>query len=197
MLPDALQKATAAHPAALRAQQFQRSFAPKDGVDYAWVEQYAKEQYQSLQKTFNDLDAKATAIINYMTSGTGLFTLGTLVAAAGAKLSPWIVGAALPSILSAIAAIVFAALARRPMTIFPPPPPEQMADMAERFMEPGRGRAYMIPVWQWCDALLRHPIDVKARYLDLSTWCMIATVSLLLLPLLVGLCIGWSAVPAA
>ncbi len=184
-------------PDVVRIEQWQREFSPKDGVDYKWVEEYAKQQFDALKKMFDDLDGKATAIINYLTSGAGLFTLGTLAALFSAKVASWAIVCAIPSVLCAIIAVGLAAWTRKPRNVFTPPPPDQMVDMAEHFSsdETERGRALMIPIWYLCSTLLRQEIALKGKYLNLATWLMIATVASLLIPLIVGISIGPTATP--
>lgn len=186
---DEVSFATAAHPEAARAAAFRESFEPKEGVDYEWVEDRAKEQYEEMHKAFDDLDAKATSIINYLSSGAGLFTLGSLAGVAAAKVPTTVIWCALPSMCFAVAAIVAALLARWPRRIFRPPAPDQMVKLAEHYPnDTKRARALMLPQWQWVTALLRAAVEDKAWYVGWSVILMGAAVAFLLLPLLVTLC---------
>jgi len=179
--------ATERNPRAHRARQFAREFVPREGVDYTWVEQYAREQYVAFRSVWDVLDNKATTIITTLTSATGLFTLGTIAVVTTAKVPVDVVEWALPTILAAIAAIILAAWSRRPVDIFPPPDPEQMVRMAHDFPGGCEGRALMIPQWFWLTELLRGPLAAKARYVAWATWLMIASLVGLLLPLIVFL----------
>lgn len=182
--PQELNAATEANPDASAARRFQQTFTPQIGADYSWVEQYAKQQYETGLKMFADLDAKAASIITALSSATGLFTLGSLAAISSAKVPAGVVAWAAPSLICAVLAIVCAALVRRPRSIFQPPTAETMVSMADQYPTETdtRGRAMMIPLWNWCFALLREPLDIKAWYIERSTWLTVASVTLLLLP---------------
>jgi hypothetical protein len=171
------------------AQAWQRSFVPKNAIDYSWVEKYAKEQFDFLKKTFDDLDAKATAIINYLTSAAGVFTLGSTTALFAGKVSSWVIFASLPAVALAIIAVGVASWCRKPREIRPTPAPREMVELAE--YEGGRFQAWMmIPLWNWSSLLLRDQVERKGRLLERATLLMIVAVVLLLLPLIVGLWIG-------
>src|SRR5262245_31100274 len=104
-IPDPTDAAIAANPAAARAARFSDNLAPQDGVNYEWVVAVAKARYDALVKAFDDLDAKAAAIVGYLGGGTGLITLGTLFTAINTAVSPWVAVAALFPIGFAFAAL--------------------------------------------------------------------------------------------
>ncbi len=183
--------ATAAHPEARRAAEFAERFRPVDGVAYEWVEEYAQEQYEKMYRTFTSLDAKATSIINYLSSGAGLFTLGTLAGISAAKVPTHVVWWAVPSMVAAVVAIVFALMARWPRRVFPLPCADELTRLAEQFGSndsEGKGaRAMMIPQWQWVTALLGAQVDDKAWYVGWATVLMGLTIAMLLFPVLASL----------
>lgn len=111
--PSEAARAIAANPLAQRADEFCKTFVPQPDVNYLWVEEYARKEYEDQLKAFDDLDGKAAAIINYLTSGAGLFTLGTLAGVATAKVSLVAAACALPSMVLAVLAIIAAAWGRR------------------------------------------------------------------------------------
>jgi hypothetical protein len=76
-LPQYIEKAEA-HK---RAVEFMHESTAKDGVEYKWVWEYAKELWELRSKVFNVLDDKADGIIKYLGGGTGLFAIGLLAKA--------------------------------------------------------------------------------------------------------------------
>lgn len=174
------------------ADKFQREFAPKGGVEYGWAEAHAKELYLHYRQVLKNIDDKATVVINYLASGAGLFTLGSLAGVAAAKVPPVAAWAALPAMLCAVVAIVFATLARYPRRLFPPGGADQVAAVAEHFgtEKAARDSGVMLAHWHLLTALLRRPLAAKAWNLEAANWLFVAAIALLLLPLVVGLIVG-------
>lgn len=182
-MPD-VRAATSQSVAATRAQRFQSEFVPRDDVDYTWVEDCAKSQYEYTFKVFADLDAKATAIITHVTSGTGLLALGTVTAVYAAKIPVHVVLAAMPAFVFAVLAVRAAALARAPMDTYPLPPADELVLMAHA--RPKGGRASLIPMWQWAGALMGSTLKRKADLIGRATWLMTVAVALLAVPMLMA-----------
>lgn len=163
-------------------------FTPKKDVDYGWVVAYAKDRHASALATFKGLDDKASAIITVLGSGAGLLTLGSLAGIAAAKVPPVVVLAALPSMLLAVLAVGFAAWARRPTDFYDPPSIDAAAELAE--LHDQAGEAAFLRQWH---RTLEHnkPVsDRKATHVERATWCMVAAVALLFVPLLVSVAVG-------
>ena len=168
---------------------FNESFDPVEGVDYGWVEDYAKEAYLSLRQSLTKLDDKAATVINYLAGGAGLFTLGSLAGVAAAKVPPVVVWWAIPSMTFAVAAIVLATIARIPRATFAPPGADKVKRLAEHYgtAEAAKKAGALLPQWHLLTALLRPTLDAKAWWLSWSNWCMVIAICLLLLPLIVSL----------
>src|SRR5437016_7895 len=66
-------------PELAQAAEFSRNFTPREGVNYEWVIAYAKDQWNSLETVFKQLDDKADGVIKYLSGGTGLLAIGTLL----------------------------------------------------------------------------------------------------------------------
>src|SRR5579871_1263778 len=56
-----------------------RGFQPQEGVDYAALIDYAKEQFERYEKTDRSLDEKANSIITYLGGGSAVITVGALL----------------------------------------------------------------------------------------------------------------------
>jgi hypothetical protein len=185
---DLLDSTTASNADAASAMQFRNSFEPLEGVDYSWIEDIGKDEYKSLNSTFDSLDAKATAIITHVSSGAGLLTLGSLAGVATAKVPTLVIEWAIPSMVFAVAAIIAALLARWPRFVWPPPSGDQLVQLAEHYpTDAKRARALMIPQWQWVNALLREKVNDKAWYIAWSTVLMALAIASLLIPLIVSI----------
>ena len=158
------------------AAQFRRQFEPKDGVDYKWVLEYAKESYDRLERTYRYLDEKADAIIKYLGGGTALVTLGAL--ASGNRPSVLVSALFLPFLLCAILAVLFAAVARLPTFHPSPPRVKSMIEYAEAFGE--KAEKYVIANLHECCEGLEPVNDAKARKVKLaSRFYLYALVALL------------------
>jgi len=188
--PNAVERAIAENPVAQHAASFADSIEPLDGVDYSWVTVVAKGRYDALIKAFDDLDAKAAALVGYLGSSTGLISLGTLFTVINATVSPWVGVATIPSIALAAGALICAARARKTENIFPPPTAETLITIANSFnSNKEKAQAVMAAQWDICTALLRPAVQVKGEAVDCANRLFALAVISLSLPLLVQLCI--------
>src|SRR4051794_18655891 len=76
--PPRIAARAAADPQVARAVKFHQTFVPKREVNYAWAVEHEKARYEFALKVFDDLDAKASALIGYVGNGAGLVTLGSI-----------------------------------------------------------------------------------------------------------------------
>jgi hypothetical protein len=179
-----------AEPEVKAAWDFMAAFEPKDGVEYGELADYAKARYEDGRKLFDQLDTKAGTILTYLGAGAGLFTLGSLAAVSSAKVPVMLVGLAIPAMVCALVAVTLAALGRRPLDVFPLPAPVKMLPLAEHHKTDAKFKAVLIPHWQLHTALLRQTVIDKAWYVSGATGFLIASLGLLLLPLLASLCVA-------
>ncbi|MFH1920580.1 MAG: hypothetical protein ABIP48_11920 [Planctomycetota bacterium] len=66
-------------PAYQKAHEFKNIFSPTEGVNYDWIEDYARLIYDRFDQADQTLDAKAESIIKVLGGGTGLLTLGAII----------------------------------------------------------------------------------------------------------------------
>ena len=169
------------HPPYLDAENFKQSFEPKDGCDYKWAIEYAKERYQRLDQTFRYLDEKADAVIKYLGGGTAVVTVAAL--ATVNHYSAWLPILLLPSLGCALAAIAFANSARRPRLHPSPPPVTDAIDFAEAYSN--KAEATFLGLWHVCCEGLDFVNTHKARQVDRASRCYWWALFCLLIPALV------------
>lgn len=183
------------HPSSATADEARALIArmsPLTGVSYSWVADIAKGRYDALLKAFDDLDAKAAALLGYLGGGAGLATLGTLFTVLNGQVSPWVIVFTMPAILAASASLWFAARARSTHDVFPPPDAGYLLGVAEEFAtdhEPDHERPKAVAALQWdlCAAKMRPVVADKAWYVDRATYSYVAAVFLMVLPLFAAL----------
>ncbi|AWM41784.1 hypothetical protein GobsT_71090 [Gemmata obscuriglobus] len=165
-----------------------RSVVPQDEVPYAWIADVAKSKYDAFMKAFDDLDAKAGAIIGYMGGGTGLATLGTLFTVLNSSVSSLVVIFTFPAIACSGAALCLAARARCTKKVFPPPTAGSLIEVANQFHGDKHAaeklKAIMATQWELCSARMRTVVTEKAHDVDTATKGFVIAVFLLVLPLL-------------
>lgn len=174
-------------------------FIPRDGVDYGWVAEYAKAKHEDTVRVFDILDDKATAIVNALTAGAGVFTLGSLAGVAAAKVPPTVIWWALPSMLSAVAAVVLATLVRIPWGFHRAGPIKEAVAVAEHYRTRKKAEraGATLTLWADVDALNAGVLVKKSNLLWWANVAVIAAVGLLLLPLIASLVAGSTAHAAA
>lgn len=170
---------------------FSRTFIPKLGVDYSWVVDRVEEQREFHFRNLDAIDAKATAIANFLAGGTGLFTLGSLAVLATASIPSLVILAVLPAAFAALAALVLATIARLPRGVLPIP---TMADAARYAVADYDNAALAAAAFatqiNLSVAVLKRHIRVKSWYVYWASWAMLASVVFLLVPLVVSLCVS-------
>lgn len=175
-------------PECREAAGFRMGFGPREKVVYDWVVDYAQDRYAEHDRAFSDLDGKAASIIGYLGGGTSLLTLGALTAAATGQVHPWVVVAAVPALLLALAALVFASLARQANWAYAMPTVAVAVDYAHYFDTAGDARAATLGQWHFTTTLMRKAVGRKATRVNVATWLFVGSVVALLLPL--GIAVG-------
>ncbi len=181
-------RAIDADPVASHASEFANTVDPLDGVDYTWLADVAKGRYDMMVKAFEDLDAKAAALVGYLGSGTGMISLGTLFTVVNSTVSPWTALAALPALVAAFIALMCATHARHTESVYLPPTVETLFPVANEFgKDVGRAKAVMAAEWDVCTALMRPVIARKGERVNHANWYFAWAVILLSLPVLVSI----------
>jgi len=173
------------HPDFKEAVRFGEDVEPVEGVDYGWVWEYAKADFDRLYADGKDLDDKANDLIKYLGGGTGLFTLALLV-----NVEPkhvMILWWAIPSFLCALFSIFLATCARVPRKVSIPARIEEAFRYANYFPGADRARGAFVGQWHVASEGLAVVNHQKARQVAWATWAFFATVVLLFLPVLAAL----------
>jgi len=173
--------------AAREAHEFDLTFEPQEGVEYGWVVKHAREQYDDSKKAFEALDAKATAIITYLSSGAGLLTIGSIFAITTAKVSAVAIWLTLPAMACSCAALIFALRARRPLPVFPPAGAPKVVRIANHYKSAKNAEAAFLSHWHSLTVLLRPVLFIKGWNIRYATYFLVATVCSLTLPLVAAL----------
>lgn len=170
------------------AVEFRQTFAPKDGVDYAWVCEYAEKHYRWLEERFQYLDEKADSIIKYLGGGTGVIALAA-VAGITRDNAP-IILLMVPSVLLALRAIYLAVSARNPDKTDMPPGITGAVQYAESYGE--KGRTIFMGQWhQSCEGMAL-VVSRKAEKVKQANWFYFWALMCLLFPLVVGVAWKWT-----
>lgn len=171
-------------PAYQSAHRFKDTYSPKEGVDYDWVEDYAKLVYDRFDKTDEALDAKAESIIKVLGGGSGLVTLGAILNLPKLGL-PVAIGLGI-SVLLAFVAIGIAAWVRVPRQTFLPPSVAWALKYADFYEDAARSKFLA----QWHLACEGVPLAVraKARGVRVAMWWAVAALAALTLSFFIAVC---------
>lgn len=167
------------------AVEFKRTFKPADGVDYRWIIDHAKAQFDLHSDDFKDLDDKANSIVVYVGSGTGLLTAGSIAAISSGTLSLIVAVCLLPSLCFALAALALAVIARRPSSIVAPPGVDSAVRYAEYFGD--RGEAAFIGQIFLAAEIVRRAAAKKAKQVYYASNWFAWAVGFLVIPFVVGI----------
>jgi hypothetical protein len=159
-----------------------RTVKAKEGINYDWVWDYAKEQWGYRVGSFESLETKADDIIKYLGGGTGLFAIGVLAKVDSSTV--WIALATLPAVMLALFSLYYAVKAKRPD--FAPSLPG--IDNAKEYAD-GSKEAKVAFLGQWHAACtdMKLVCRWKAGLVEKSIRFFWLAVTFLLLPLLVGI----------
>jgi len=168
-------------PGCWEAVNFKNKFEPREGVDYGWVVEYAKDRYAAAMTSFKELDDKAASVIATLGGGTGLLTLGSLVAAATGKIHYLVAAAAVLPISLAAAALFSAIRARETVVVAAPPTVEAATKYADHFE--ADAEAAFLGQWHLCLAFIKPVLQRKARWVNKALWFLFTAVLAMLIPL--------------
>lgn len=181
------------------AADFKAAFRPKVGRDYSAVLERAKAQFADRLADFNDIDAKAHAVIGYMGGMAGVLTVGSVVTAATSDVDPWILLSASPAVVFAVLATVFVAWCRRTGTVPAVVGAQQMvrfadfvADLPPEDAKKMMDAAVIAPWWQ-ADARLAAQVRRKGGWLNSAFWMFWLSVASLALPFAVAVVMKFAA----
>jgi hypothetical protein len=189
------------------ARDWRKNLHQKRGVDYSWVIEFAKQRHDYLEKSSEQIDAKASTILGYLGGGTGLFTLGSITAFGAGNIRSEVIWFALPSFLLAGISLLLAARVRLTKT-HGYPRLESAVDHAQYFQEipapivtgpettlieekkERDGQVEFLGVWNEATVKTSRSVEIKGRLLDLSIKYFVAAIAALALPLAISLWLG-------
>jgi len=177
-------------PLIVAAEAFKSSYDPSPAASHDWVYEYATAAYERSAKAFDKLDDKASDIIKYLGGGTGLLTIAALanMRAENAGIIAW----SLPAFASAIVAIYYAIMARKPNDTVEPPSVEVACRYAEHHGQADgpddiaaakdRAKAKFLGEWHVAVVGMDLAVTQKAGRVRFATWFYLFAIALLLLP---------------
>jgi len=170
-------------PLYLKSEEFKKVFDPgeENHARYTWVLTHAKDAYEALHKTFNDLDAKADTIIKYLGVGTPVATLAVLIniTPETAYLVYWL----MPAALCAVGSIFFAMWALEPTSVPTAPHVNTAAEYVDFFED--RSEVAFLGLWHCCCEGMSVKVTEKAHFVRVAGWLLVGTLVSLLLPMAV------------
>jgi len=159
------------------ADKFKKTVTPTDGVDYEWVLNLARFNYDQLLASNTALDEKAEKLIAIFASGSGLLSLGAVL-----KLSEVNSPVALcwgGALVFGVASVIIGGLVRFPRESKLPPTVEEAMLYANIYKEAAEIR--FVGQWHLVCEFLKIRNARKAYGLKLAFWCgMISVVFLLI-----------------
>lgn len=173
------------------AVDFKNKFTPVEGVDYGWIEGYAKDLFSRYTTSFNDLDTKAGAIVGYLGGGAGLLTVGLIVAANSTQIPVWVIVWILPSVACAFISLVYASLARKANWTINPPMVDGACKYSEFFRPATKAQAAFLGQWHLCIVGARSVVARKADDVNIATWWFVGSIAALIFPLLATIALRW------
>lgn len=158
----------------------------KEGVEYAWVDDYRRVVWDHRCKVLSTLNDKADAIFRYLGGGTGLFALGVLVKLdhEHARLTE----VSLPALLCALAAILLACIAKNPS--YAPNLPsiqDALTTYAEGSGSDHEAIGAFLGQWNLACEDMRLVCMRKANLIQWATWLYFVAISFLLLPITISI----------
>jgi len=167
-----------------KAHEFKDTYSPKEGVDYDWIQDYARLTYDRFQQADELLDAKAESIIKILGGGTGLVTLGAILNLSKLGL-PAAIGLGI-SLLLALVAIAVAAWVRVPRQTFLPPSVAWALTYADFYREAAPNK--FLAQWHLACEGARLAVRAKARGVKVATWFAFAALVCLTLSFFIAVC---------
>jgi hypothetical protein len=163
---------------------FMQNANAKEGVEYHWTWEYARELWAYHNSVFATLDDKAEDIVKYLGGGTGLFVLGVLakVDINNYYLAWW----SLPAVVLALVAVLLALWSKK-VGPFPNLPTVQNAvAYAEDKKNAREATAAFLGQWNLACEGAKAVCDRKAILVERGAYLVYAAMFSLLLPLVVA-----------
>lgn len=163
---------------------FRETFQPKPNVDYEWVKRLAVDQFSTSFADYKALDEKASSIITWIGGGTALMVIGTITSMTKNEMTPLVAGLIGIPVVLAIAAVLFALLARYGRGLYLPPAVKTAVEYAELFGTEGETLA--MGEWHLCGMLMDRNIRVRSISINRALLLGSIAVASLLLPMAVA-----------
>lgn len=172
------------------AGKFAQTFEPKDGYDYDWACDYARQYFEYVHEAIGTIEAKADSIMSYAATFSGFSAAAVIY---GAIETHWSLSlAVLPTFVCGAIATCLAVLARRPAAVKFPPEVRKALEYVDAYED--KAQAWFAAQYHWAAIGARAVSDAKAAQVHAATMCLVGAVLCLVFPLVVGVCLKLSGV---
>jgi hypothetical protein len=172
-------------PALKSAAEWLQNFAPNPDVDYKWVCEFAKKQWETRLGVYQKLDDKASSIVNWLGGGTGFFAIATTVAVVKGELTALVGTFMLFPIVTALVAVWKALVAREGQDFYAVMDVRLATEWAESFHP--HGEAASLAEWHPTLTSLKTVCTERSRRVNDAIWWAFRAVLLLLFPFVVAI----------
>ncbi len=166
-----------------KAKKFADSYEGKAGVDYNWVYEYARSEYETVAEAVRILESKADSVAQYIGGMSGVLAIAGGFAAGK---SWWLALLSIPSFLLAVFAFKASLSARGPEDTPSPPAGRHTLKFADHEKTPEEAKAKAAAWLSEAAAAMRVVTRVRGERLKAAGRRIVWALVLLLLPL-VGL----------
>ncbi len=163
------------------ANEFMQGCHGIEGVQYQWVLDHAVRLWKDADDAFNAIDNKADAVIRSVLAVSGIVTLGAISQVD--RSNAWVIWWMLPSLASALTAVLFAMAARKPRAVPPPPSVQQAKELADEYHDAELAIGHFVGYWHWTRVSYEDVCARKAAPLNLSMRASVVAAFLLAMPL--------------
>lgn len=164
-------------------------YVPTPGVKYDWVIEHGWKAYEAAKADGVQVDEKANRLIAFL--GIAVSGVTALLAAGDGSLNLWVVIAALPSLLAALAAVSLAAFGQTPQVQAAPPTVRKAWEAAEYHTQEQAAKGHFARFLHQAEQNRRTRTAAKARRVRTATLAAVIALWLLLLPVVALLGTQW------
>ena len=163
------------------ARQFANAYRAKTGVDYSWVYEYAKSEYERVAEAVRTIESKADSIAQYIGGMSGVLAIAGGFATGR---NWWLALLTIPSFVLTVVAFRACLGARKPEDTPSPPPGRYALEFADTAKTADEAKAKAAAKFFEAAAAMRVVARVRGSRLDTAGRFIVWALCLLVLPLL-------------
>jgi hypothetical protein len=179
------------HPDYHDALDFAKKVRINEAQHYDWVWEYSKDLWTHRVKVIGLIDEKAESIIKYLGGGLGIVSLGIIaIPTTMMHLALWM----LPAIFCAIVSIAYALYARWPKDMPALPSIKEAIEYTDHYIDNDNAKAHFLGQWNLACEGIRLFSSIKAKNVEWAMKLCLISISLLSLPIIVGILNNFSGI---